>query len=156
MTACPVWAERLVVATPEELSGMAETELSHHVRDCRRCAAEAGKIAAANQALRVAISSPEVDAVELIDRARRAGASEQKAVVQRLAVAPRIVWSAIAASMTAVALVAVLLLRMPMLEPLPPPVRPLPLVDAADYNLVVMLTPNPDITILWFYKETKE
>ena len=78
MTACPVWAERLVVATPEELSGMAETELSHHVRDCRRCAAEARKIAVANEALRVAISSPEVDAAELIYRARRGGVNEQE------------------------------------------------------------------------------
>lgn len=156
MTACAVWAERLVVAAPEELSGMVETELSRHIRDCRRCAAETHKIAAANEALRVAVSSPEVDAAELIDRARHAEADEQRTTVQRLARAPRIVWSAMAASVAAAAVIAVLLLRMPTLEPLPLPVRPLALVDAGDHNLVVMPTRNPDITILWFYKETEE
>ena len=61
-----------------------------------------------------------------------------------------------AASVAAAAAIALLLLRMPTLEPLPPPVRPLALVDAGDHNLVVMPTRNPDITILWFYKETEE
>ena len=65
-------------------------------------------------------------------------------------------WSAMAASMAAAAAIAVVLLRMPTLEPLPLPVRPLALVDAGDHNLVVMPTRNPDITILWFYKETEE
>ena len=156
MTACAVWAERLVVAAPEELSGMAETELSRHIRDCRRCAAEAHKIAAANEALRVAVSSPEVDAAELIERARHAEANEQRVSVRRSVRAPRMMWSAMAASMAAVAVIAVLLLRMPSLEPLPLPVRPQALVDAGDHNLVVMPTRNPDIAILWFYKETEE
>ena len=97
MTGCEAWAERLVVAAPEELSGMAETELSRHIRDCRRCAAEAHKIAAANEALRVAVSSPDVDAAELINRARYAEAREQRTTVRRSARAPRIVWSAMAA-----------------------------------------------------------
>ena len=156
MTACAVWAERLVVGAPEELSGVAETELGRHVRDCRKCAAEAHKITAANEALRVAIASPEVDAVELIERARHVGANEQKAGVKQSARIPRLGWSAIAASMVAATAMVVLLLQKPILEPLPPPVRPQPLVNAADYNLVVMPTRNPDITILWFYKETKE
>ena len=156
MTACPVWAERLVVGAPEELLGVAETELSRHVRDCPRCAAEAHKITAANEALRVAVSSPEVDAAELINRARRAEADGKRMTVQRSARAPRIAWSAIGASIAAAAAIVVLLLQKPILEPLPLPVPPQPLVNAADYNLVVMPTPNPDITILWFYKETEE
>ena len=156
MTACAVWAEQLVLAAPEELSGMAETELSRHVRDCRLCAAEARKIVAANKALRVAISSPEVDVAELINRARHAEADGKRMTVQRSARAPRIAWSAIGASIAAAAAIVVLLLQKPILEPLPLPVRPQPLVNAADYNLVVMPTPNPDITILWFYKETEE
>ena len=156
MTACAVWAERLVVGAPDEISGVAETELSRHVRDCRECAAEAHKITAANEALRVAITSPEVDAVELIERARHVGANEQKAGVKQSARIPRLGWTAIAASMVAATAMVVLSLQKPILEPLPPPVRPQPLVNAADYNLVVMPTRNPDITILWFYKETKE
>ena len=84
------------------------------------------------------------------------GANEQKAGVKQSARIPRLGWSAIAASMVAATAIVVLLLQKPILEPLPPPVRPQPLVNAADYNLVVMPTRNPDITILWFYKETDE
>ena len=76
--------------------------------------------------------------------------------MHRLAKAPRIVWSMIGASVAAAAVAVVLLLQPPTLEPLSLAERPPPLVDAADSNLVVMPTRNPDITILWFYKETEE
>ena len=66
------------------------------------------------------------------------------------------VWGALAASIAAATVAVVLLLQPPTLEPLPPADRSQPLVDAADSNLVVMPTRNPDITILWFYKETEE
>ena len=156
MTACEAWAKRLVVAAPEELSGKAETDLSWHVRDCQRCAAEARRIVSANEALHVAMSSPEVDAARLIERARHAEVDLPRPTMHRLARAPRIVWSTIGASMAAAAVAVVLLLQPPTLEPLSLAERPPPLVDAADSNLVVMPTRNPDITILWFYKETEE
>ena len=156
MTGCEAWARRLVVASLEELSGRADTELSRHVRDCARCAAEARKIVAANAALRVAMSSPEVDAAQLIERARHVETGEQRPAAHRLARAPRMLWGALAASMAAATVAVVLLLQPSTLEPLPPADRSQPLVDAADYNLVVMPTRNPDITILWFYKETEE
>ncbi len=155
MTACRTWASRLVVAAPEELSGTAQTDLSRHVQGCPRCAAEARRIAAAAEALRMAMSSPEVDAARLIDQARSAETVEPRPTSHRFAKAPRIAWGALAASMAAATVAVVLLMQPPTLEPLPPPERPQPLVDAADYNLVVMPTRNPDITILWFYKETE-
>ncbi|MDE0452369.1 MAG: hypothetical protein OXI90_11475 [Gammaproteobacteria bacterium] len=157
MTACGVWVKRLVMASPEEFSGMVETKLSRHVRDCPRCAAKARRILSANEALRVAISGPEVDAAGLIERAHHAGADETATGRKRWPTVPKLVWSAMAAaSVTAAALIVVPLLRTPVLEPLSPHVRPQPLVDAIDYNLVVMPTRNPDITILWYYKETEQ
>lgn len=156
MTACEAWAKRLVVASPEELSGKAETDLSEHVRDCPRCAAEARRIATANEALRVAMSGPDVDAARLIERARHAGTDETITRRKRWATLPRLAWSAMAVSVAAAALVVVPFLRTPALEPLQPNVRPQLLVDAADYNLVVMPTRNPDIAVLWFYKEMEE
>ena len=156
MTACEAWAKQLVVASPKELAGKAETDLSWHVRDCQRCAAEARRIVSANEALCVAMSSPEVDAARLIERARHAGADEKKIGRTRRAIVPKLAWGAMAASVAAAALIVVPLLRMPVLEPLSLAERPPPLVDAADYNVVVMPTRNPDITILWFYKETEE
>lgn len=156
MTACAAWAKRLVVASPEELSGMVETDLSCHIRDCPRCAAEARRIVSANRALRVAMSGPEVDAAGLIERARHAHADERKTKGRQWVSVPRMAWSGIAASMAAAAVAAVLFLKTPPLEPLMPFVSQEPLVHAADYNLVVVPTRNPDITILWFYKETEE
>ena len=156
MTACRAWAKRLVVASPDELSGMADTDLSRHVRDCPLCAAEAGRIITANEGLRVAISGPEVDVAELIERARHADVVEKKTRRKRWATVPKLAWSSMAASMAAAAAVAVLFLNTPPLEPLMPSAPPRLLVDAADYNLVVMPTRNPDITVLWFYKETGE
>lgn len=157
MTACTSWAKRLVVASPEELSGTAQTDLSRHVRDCPRCTAEARRILAASDALRVAMSGPEVDAAGLIERARHAGVDETATGRKRWATVPKLAWSAMAAaSVAAAALIVVPLLRTPVLEPLPPPVGSQLLVDAADYNLVVMPTRNPDITVLWFYRETEK
>lgn len=156
MTRCAAWTKRLLVAAPEELSGMAETELSRHVRGCRRCAAEARRIVSANEALRVVMSGPEIDAASLIELARHADADGKKARRKQWTTGPKMAWAAMAASVAAAAVILVPLLRTPTLEPLPLQVRPQPLVDAADYNLVVMPTRNPDITILWFYKETEE
>ena len=111
---------------------------------------------AANEVLRVAMSSPEVSAAELIERARHADIDGRRLTEHRLARNPRVVWSALAGLTAAATFAVVLLMQPPALVPLPPLARSQPLVDAADYNLVVLPTRDPDLTILWFYKETKE
>ncbi|MCY3818124.1 MAG: hypothetical protein OXH52_02000 [Gammaproteobacteria bacterium] len=131
-------------------------DLSRHVRDCPRCAAEGRRILAANEALRYVMSNGEVDAARLIERARHDATDEPRPAPRRFARAPKIAWSALAASMATATVAVVLLMQPPTLEPLPLPERPQPLVDAADYNLVVMPTRDPDITVLWFYRETEK
>lgn len=170
MSACDRPVEPLLTAELDELAGEADTELGRHVRDCPHCSAAARKILAANVALNESLTLQRTtEARDLVARAR-SGDEVSVAVpawrqVQWPGKHPGWRWAA--AGIGAFAVAAILLAVGGIEEPLPGPewtpnqttpdyaARPL-LVDAPGYNVAVIPTANPDITIFWFSKENDD
>lgn len=162
--------EALLTAELDELAGEADTELGRLVRDCPHYAAAARKILAANEALNASLAESRVlHADSLITRAR---SRERTAVPGRTRWGVRVSgaqpawrWVPAAAAVGTMAIAAILLAVVGGNEPLPgpewdpdaamPATQPL-LVDAPGYNVAVIPTANPDITILWFSKENDD
>ena len=172
MSACDRPVEALLTAELDELAGQAETELGRHVHDCPHCSAAARKILAANVALNDSlVAQRTTDGRDLIARAR-SGANSSAAVPawRRLrwpGLQPGWRWVPIAAGIGTLAIAAILLAVSESEQPLPGPewtpdpvapdyaAQPL-LVDAPGYNVAVIPTANPDITIFWFSKENDD
>lgn len=161
----------LLTAELDELAGEADTELGRLVRDCPHCSAAARKILAANEALNASLAEGRIlHADSLITRAR---SRERTAVAGRtwrgvrIPAAPPWRWVPAAAAVGTLAIAAILLAVVGREEPLRGPewdpdtatpeyaAQPL-LVDAPGYNVAVIPTANPDITIFWFSKENDD
>lgn len=172
MSTCDHPVEALLTAELDELAGEADTELGRLVRDCPHCSAASRRILAANVALNAALDEGRVlHADSLIARAR----SEEEAAVagrtwwraRATAVPPAWRWMPAAAAVGTLSIAAILLAVVGSEEPLPGPewnpdaampefaAQPL-LVDAPGYNVAVIPTANPDITIFWFSKENDD
>lgn len=166
MSACHRPVEALLTAELDELAGEADTELGRHVRDCPHCSAAARKILAANEALNASLSQRRVlHSASLLARARSREhaprASRPRWRARWLAYGP-LGWVGAGIGLVAVATV-LLVLTLPR-EPLPSPElaaeqtaagrasQPL-MVDAPGYDVAVIPTENPDVTIIWFAKE---
>ena len=163
--------EALLTAELDELAGEADTELGRLVRDCPHCSAAARKILAANVVLNAALDEGRIlHADSLITRAR----SRQKTTAAvrswwraRVPAPPAWRWIPAAAAVGTLSIAAILLALVDSDEPLPGPewnpdtttpeyaAQPL-LVDAPGYNVAVIPTANPDITIFWFSKENDD
>ena len=172
MSACDRPAGPLLTAELDELAGEADTELGRHVRDCPHCSAAARKILAANGTLNASLAEEGVlHAESLITRAR---SKEKTAVsgrawwqVRAPAVPSAWRWIPAAAAVGTLAVAAILLAVVGSEKSLPGPewhadttspgyaAQPL-LVDAPGYNVAVIPTANPDITIFWFSKENDD
>ena len=173
MTDCN-WAKELLVAAPEELSGEADTALARHIRDCPACTLAAQRILAANTHLDSALGSlPTVDAGALIARARSRdaegslSASPLRENARARAGRP---WLAIpqwALAGGAAAVVAVGIALGTIFETVPPTVPPMPapsvakakhplLLSAPNRRVAVFQTGNPNITLLWLFKENDD
>ena len=172
MSSCDRPQDALLSAEPDELAGRAETELSRHVRVCPHCSAKARTILAAIGALHRDLDAGRaVDAVgkeALIARARAQPETSTRRFAWR-----HTRWSALdewpslraAAALGAIAVAAITVLfavggreeTLPGPESVPErtPKAPL-LVDAPGYNVAVIPTTNPDITIFWFSKENDD
>lgn len=165
-------AAALLTAELNELTGEADTELGRLVRDCPHCSAAARKILAANVVLNAALDEGRVlHADSLITRAR--SRQETTAAVRSRwrarvpAAPPAWRWIPAAAAVGTLSIAAILLALVDSGEPLPGPewdpdaamseyaTQPL-LVDAPGYNVAVIPTANPDITIFWFSKENDD
>ena len=172
MSACDRAAGALLTAELDELAGAADSALGRHLRDCPHCSATARKILAANEALHAALAEGRVPEGEsLIARAR---AGEKTTAAGRTRWGARVPgaqpawrWVPGVAAVGALAIAAILLAVVDSEEPLsgpewdPHPVTPeyaaQPLlVDAPGYNVAVIPTANPDITIFWFSKENDD
>ena len=172
MSACDRPVEALLTAELDELAGEADTELGRHVRDCPHCSAAARKILAANVALNTSLAEGRaLPGASLIAQARSEQISPAagRAWWRARMPVPQSVWRWVpaAAAVGALAIAAVLLVVFGTEEPLPGPewspdqttpsyaAQPL-LVDAPGYNVAVIPTANPDITIFWFSKENDD
>lgn len=168
MSSCDHPGAPPLTAAPDELAGQADTELSRHIRDCPQCSAAARKILAANAALGTVLAerSP-TDALRLIAQARSAANTPEgkKDARWSWSLAMEAGWRWVPIAGGGILAAAVLLLAVVgSEEPLPGPewdphevaseyaAQPL-LVDAPGYNVAIIPTANPDITIFWFSKE---
>ncbi|MDE0190419.1 MAG: hypothetical protein OXQ90_03600 [Gammaproteobacteria bacterium] len=168
MSACDRPVEALLTAELDELAGKADTELGRHVRDCPHCSAAARKILAANAALNESLTrgwQPLSGPLIARARSRKRGAGRPSWSVQWAVGGTRLVWGAVAISVLAVwiTLVAVVIRhdRLPDSESVTERIaaertaEP-PLVEAPGYNVAVVPTANPAITIVWFSKENDD
>ena len=168
MNACDRPVEPLLTAELDELAGEADTELGRHVRDCPHCSAAARKILAANATLNESLSrgrQPHSGPLIARARSRQRGAGRPWWSVQWAASGTRLVWGAVAISVLAVwiTLVAVVIRhdRLPDSKSATEQIaaertaEP-PLVEAPGYNVAVVPTANPAITIVWFSKENDD
>lgn len=172
MSTCDHPVEPLLTAELDELAGDADTELGRLVRDCPHCSAAARKILAANVALNASLAEGRIrHADSLIARARfkeeTVGADRFWWRARAPVAAPAWRWIPAAAAVGTLSIAAILLALVDSEEPLPGPewnpdatapeyaAQPL-LVDAPGYNVAVIPTANPDITIFWFSKENDD
>ena len=170
MTTCERPVAPLLTAELDELAGKADTELAGHVRECPHCAATARKILAANDALNASLSHARAVHSASLLLAARSGAQAMGADRPRwrpewLANGPTLGWVAAAVGLVAVA--TVLLVVSALQEPVPSPEsaaeqravehasQPL-IVDAPGYDVAIIPTENPDVTIVWFSKESDD
>ena len=166
MSECDRPLATLLTAEVDELAGRSETEVSRHVRDCPRCGSAARSILAANDALDDALGGGKAINVEtLIARAHaNTEPARPRSRRPRWSV-PRIGWlplgAAAALGVLAATVIALLVPTNTTEQPLPgvewfaQPEEPV-VVDAPGYNVAVIATTNPDITIFWFIKETDD
>ena len=170
MSNCKRPLEPMLTAELAELEGIAVTDLGRHVRVCPHCSAAARKILAANAVLDASLAEGRaIYSGSLLARAR---STEQAPGMGRfrwsggwLAIGPTLGWAAGAIGVLAFA--TVLLVVAPRHEPLPdaesPPgltaaeltTQP-PLIHAPGYDVAVIPTENPDVTIIWFSKENDD
>ena len=163
MSTCNRPIDPLLTAEPDELEGVADTDLGRHVQDCPQCSAAARKILTANSALNALLAeSRATDARAIVARAR---SPERSSVtgwrIRWPAIPPAWGWAAVTAGTLAVWAVLVIF----GLRTEPPPdaestpeiaavdANP-PRVDAPGYSVAVTPTSNPDIVIIWFTKES--
>ncbi|HEX6308740.1 MAG TPA: hypothetical protein VFZ69_11160 [Longimicrobiales bacterium] len=143
-TECAGVRELLLTAEPGELQGTGDSPVARHVRECARCARDAGRILEAQDELGAALAT--------LGR----GEAPTRTRVRRRA-------PGFAAALTAAAAVTLLLLRPGAereLEPLPGPtvvVTEVPIVNAAGLDAVaVMQTGNPRITVVWYLQRERQ
>ena len=162
MTGCTRPLADLLVAEPDELAALAETDLAKHIRSCPHCAAAARRILAANDALREVLDVPNpVDANAVL---RMASIETVGRPLGRWTwfATPAPIRVVAATSMVVVIAVAIALKMHHQDNPLPSePWTPFAeeqpvLVDAPGHNVAVIPTTDPDITIFWFYKENDD
>ena len=174
MTDCKRQAKELLVAAPEELSGEADTALARHIRGCPVCTSAAQRILAANTRLGSVLGSPPtVDAGALIARARSRDAQETLnagPLGEKARASAGRPWLAIpqwALAAGAAAVVAVGIALATIFETAPPSVPPMPapsaakakhplLLSAPNRRVAVFQTGNPNITLLWLFKENDD
>lgn len=165
---CDAAREQLLVADLDELQGLGDSRLAHHVRRCERCRALAGRILVDQQALNLALTE--------LGRAR---SSRMTSMTPRGVGRPdddrgfRRRWSLRAAlPIAAAAALAALLLLPPALrrgrvippgdtlrdvsvvalDPTAAGDRPSLQVEApAEGRMAVFETRDPSITVVWFY-----
>lgn len=159
-----------MTAELDELAGEADTELGRHVRDCPHYSAAARKILAANVMLNDSlVVQRTTDAGDLVARARSGERVSVAVPAWRQLRWPgrQSDWRWAAAGIGALAIAAILLAVVGREEPLSGPhwapgqITPeyasqTLLVDAPGYNVAVIPTANPDITIFWFSKENDD
>ena len=162
MTGCTRPLAELLVAEPDELAGRGDTDLARHIRACPHCTASARRILAANDALREVLDVPNPANVNAVLRKARIETARPSDRRPRFAIPASI--RVVAATSMVVVIAAAIELKMHH-----QPDRPLPsktwipvaeeqpvLVDAPGYNVAVIPTTDPDITIFWFYKENDD
>ena len=159
--------ETLLTAELDELAGEADTELGRHVRDCPHLSAAARKILAAYATLNESLTrgkQPLSGPLIARARSRKRGAGRPRRSVQ-WAGGTRLVWGTVAISVLAVwvTLVTVVIRhdKLPDSKTVPEHIaaeraaEP-PRVEAPGYNVAVVATANPAITIVWFSKENDD
>lgn len=153
----------LLTAEPDELAARTDSDLARHVRECPHCATAARAMLAANDGLREVLGVPgQVDADAVLRKAR-ADAMRSPPGWRAWFTIPAPARVAAATSLVAAIAVAVVFkVHHQADKPLPsrqltPVAEEQPvLVDAPGYNVAVIPTTNPDITIFWFFKENDD
>ena len=156
MSDCPCSAE-VLTADIETLRSRSDTDLARHIATCPDCGTTAATILAATAALAEALDdAPVPDPALLVQRATE----PRRPVVREFRLA-RLTWALPLSGTAAAATTLYLALVTP--DPVPegkswtpsPPQAP-PLVDAPGYDIVVLPTTDPDITIIWLVKGEHE
>lgn len=162
MNRCARLAE-LLTAEPDELAARADTDLARHIGECPHCAAAARAMLAANEGLREVLEVPgRVDVDAVLGKAR-ADAKRSPPGRRAWFTVPAPARVVAATSLVAAIAVAVALKMHHQADKSLPneqwtPVaeeQPL-LVDAPGYNVAVIPTTDPNITIFWFFKENDD
>ena len=170
MSTCDRSVKPLLTAELDELAGEADTELGRRIRDCPHWSAAARKILAANVVLNASLSERQaLQSAALLARARSRdpapGASRPGGWREGwlwLANRPAFGWVGAAIGLVAVATI-LLVFTLPQEQQPSPELaaeqaagertsQPL-VVDAPGYDVAVIPTENPDVTIIWFAEE---
>ena len=155
MSDCARALEYLLDAEPDELSGRSDTEVGRHVRECDRCRAASQKVLDSTARLDAALAvvPDDFDFAAILRRAKSPESKRHTATVGPI----RRRWGGIATVALAASIVGLLVLS-DRDDPLPGTAVTarvtvqLPIVDAAaDQDVAVIETDNPDITVLWFF-----
>lgn len=162
MNRCARLAE-LLTAEPDELAARTDSDLARHIRECPHCATAGRAMLAANDGLREVLEFPgQVDADAVLRKAHTATTRSRPGWRAWFTVpAP----ARVVAATSLVAAIAVAV----ALKIHNQPDKPVPseqwtsvaeeqpvLVDAPGYNVAVIPTANPDMTIFWFFKENDD
>ena len=149
----------LLRADVDELEGCGSTELAGHIRACERCGALARSILSGYEALDDTLEA----AVRVQERwivalgQTRAARGVRHRSRWALPIPP--VWAAATVAAASIAAALALVLPAPLDPPLeqvwlpPASAASVPVVSAAQHNVAVIQTDDPDITVFWFYKE---
>jgi hypothetical protein len=160
MTRCFVARDQLLEASPDELAGVAQTELADHVRACPRCGSMARILTEEHARLGAALSvvQPRLSADAAVDEVL--GIDDFPVTMpSRLSRRERIRQFLVAALPMAAAAAIAAYFVYGTGSPAPPaisPVRPAAVVTvtaAPGTGTAVFATRNPRITLVWFGQE---
>ena len=153
----------LLTAEPDELAARADTDLARHIRQCPHCTTAARAMLAANDGFREVLEVPGRVDVDAVLRKAHSDATRSRPGRRAWFTVPSPARVVAATSLAAAIAVAVALkMHHQPDKPVPseqwtPVAEEQPvLVDAPGYNVAVIPTANPDMTIFWFFKENDD
>ncbi|MYD98041.1 MAG: hypothetical protein F4X98_11755 [Gammaproteobacteria bacterium] len=162
MSRCARLAE-LLTAEPDELAARTGSDLARHIRECPHCTTAARAMLAANDGFREVLEFPGRVDVDAVLRKAHTATTRSRPGRRAWFTVPAPARVVAATSLVAAFAVAVALkMHNQADKPLPnkqwtPLAEEQPvLVDAPGYNVAVIPTTNPDITIFWFFKENDD